>query len=112
MRIKTSEKYSAVVVELRGNVMGGPDSEKFSKLLHDLLDEGKKNIVVDLGHVKFMNSSGLGMLISGYTTIKNGGGSLKLANATEKINSLLVITKLITIFENYDSVDEAVKSFK
>ncbi len=112
MRIKTSEKYSAVVVELKGNVMGGPDSEKFSKLLHDLLDEGKKNIVVDLGHVKFMNSSGLGMLISGYTTIKNGGGSLKLANATEKINSLLVITKLITIFENYNSVDEAVKSFK
>ncbi len=111
MRIKTSEKYSAVVVELKGNVMGGPDSEKFSKLLHDLLDEGKKNIVVDLGHVKFMNSSGLGMLISGYTTIKNGGGSLKLANATEKINSLLVITKLITIFENYNSVDEAVKSF-
>ena len=111
MRIKTSEKYSAVVVELKGNVMGGPDSEKFSKLLHDLLDEGKKNIVVDLGHVKFMNSSGLGMLISGFTTIKNGGGSLKLANATEKINSLLVITKLITIFENYNSVDEAVKSF-
>jgi anti-sigma B factor antagonist len=59
-----------------------------------------------------MNSSGLGMLISGYTTMKNGGGSLKLANATDKINSLLVITKLITIFENFDSVEEAVNSFK
>ena len=112
MRIKTSEKYSAVVVELKGNVIGGPDSEEFSKLLHGLLDEGKKNVVVDLGSVKFMNSSGLGMLISGFTTIKNGGGSLKLSNATEKINSLLVITKLITIFENFNSVDEAVKSFE
>ncbi len=71
----------------------------------------KKNVVVDLGSVKFMNSSGLGMLISGFTTMKNGGGSLNLANATEKINSLLVITKLITIFENFNSVDEAVKSF-
>lgn len=111
MRIKTSEKYSAVVVELKGNVIGGPDSEEFSKLLHSYVDEGKKNIVVDLGSVKFMNSSGLGMLISGFTTMKNGGGSLKLANATEKINSLLVITKLITIFENFNSVDEAVKSF-
>ena len=80
-------------------------------MLHDFLDQDKKNIVVDLGSVKFMNSSGLGMLISGFTTIKNGGGSLKLANATEKINSLLVITKLITIFENFNSVDEAVKSF-
>jgi anti-sigma B factor antagonist len=58
-----------------------------------------------------MNSSGLGMLISGYTTMKNGGGALKLANATEKIESLLVITKLITIFENFSSVDDAIKSF-
>ncbi|MCB0729516.1 MAG: STAS domain-containing protein [Ignavibacteriae bacterium] len=112
MRIKTSEKYSAVVVELKGNVIGGPESEEFSKLLHGFIDEGKKNIIVDLGSVKFMNSSGLGMLISGFTTVKNGGGSLKLANATEKINSLLVITKLITIFENFNSVDEAVKSFE
>lgn len=111
MRIKTSEKYSAVIIELKGNVIGGPDSEEFSKLLHSYIDEGKKNIVVDLKSVKFMNSSGLGMLISGFTTVKNGGGSFKLANATEKINSLLIITKLITIFENYNSVDEALKSF-
>ncbi len=111
MRIKTSEKYSAVVVELKGNVIGGPESEEFSKLLHGFLDEDKKNVVVDLSSVKFMNSSGLGMLISGFTTMKNGNGSLKLANATDKINSLLVITKLITIFENFSSVDEAVKSF-
>ena len=111
MRIKTSEKYSAVVVELKGNVIGGPDSEEFSKLLHGFLDDDKKNVVVDLSSVKFMNSSGLGMLISGFTTMKNGDGSLKLANATDKINSLLVITKLITIFENFSSVDEAVKSF-
>ncbi|MBK8945534.1 MAG: STAS domain-containing protein [Ignavibacteriae bacterium] len=111
MRIKTSEKYSAVVIELKGNVIGGPEAEEFSKLLHSYLDEDKKNVVVDLSSVKFMNSSGLGMLISGFTTMKNGGGSLKLARATEKINSLLVITKLITIFDNFDSVDEAVKSF-
>ena len=112
MRIKTSEKYSTVVITLKGNVMGGPDSQEFQDLLHKLLEEDKKHIVVDLGSVKFMNSTGLGMLISGYTSVKNGGGSLKLANATEKINSLLVITKLITIFENFDSVDKAAESFK
>jgi len=111
MKIKVSEKYGAVVVELKGNVMGGPEAQEFSDMLHKFLDEGKKNVVIDLAGVKFMNSSGLGMLISGFTTIKNGGGALKLANATEKINSLLVITKLITIFENFDSVEEAVKSF-
>jgi len=112
MKIKTNEKYGAVIIELKGNVMGGPDSQEFSDVLHKLLDEGKKNVVVDLADVKFMNSSGLGMLISGFTTIKNGGGAFKLANATEKINSLLVITKLITIFEHFESVDQAVESFK
>ncbi len=112
MKIKTNEKYSAVIIELKGNVMGGEDSQKFSKLLHDLLDEGKKNVIIDLSKVKFMNSSGLGMLISGYTTIKNGGGKFVLAGATEKINSLLVITKLITIFENYEDVEKALKAFK
>jgi len=111
MKIKTSEKYGAVVIALKGNVMGGPDSQEFQDLLHKLLEENKKNIIVDLGGVKFMNSTGLGMLISGYTSVKNGGGSLVLANATEKINSLLVITKLITIFDNYNSVDEAAESF-
>lgn len=112
MKIKTSEKYGALVITLKGNVMGGPDSQEFQDLLHNSLEGNKKNIVVDLGGVKFMNSTGLGMLISGYTSVKNGGGSLILANATEKINSLLVITKLITIFDNFDSVEEAVASFK
>ena len=111
MKIKIVEKYNAVVIELKGNVMGGPEAQEFSDLLHKFLEEDKKHVVIDLANVKFMNSSGLGMLISGFTTMKNGGGSLKLANATEKINSLLVITKLITIFENYDSVEEAVNSF-
>ncbi|MBU0561886.1 MAG: STAS domain-containing protein [Bacteroidetes bacterium] len=111
MKIKSREQYGAVILELKGNVMGGPEAQEFQTLLHSLIDENKKNIVVDLANVKFMNSTGLGMLISGFTTVKNGGGSFKLANATEKINSLLVITKLITIFEHFNSVDEAVKSF-
>ena len=111
MKVKQQEKYGAVVLEFKGNVMGGPEAQEFNELLHKLLDENKKNVVIDLADVKFMNSSGLGMLISGFTTMKNGGGSLKLANATEKINSLLVITKLITIFEHFDSVDKAVESF-
>ncbi|PIQ08302.1 MAG: anti-anti-sigma factor [Ignavibacteriales bacterium CG18_big_fil_WC_8_21_14_2_50_31_20] len=112
MRIKSSEKYGAVVITLKGNVMGGPEAQEFHDLLGSLLDEKKSNIIIDLGSVKFMNSTGLGMLISGYTSVKNKGGVLKLANATDKINSLLVITKLITIFENFNSVDEAANSFK
>ncbi|MCX6174449.1 MAG: STAS domain-containing protein [Ignavibacteriales bacterium] len=112
MKVKTIEKYGAVVIELKGNVMGGPEAQEFSDTLHKLIDDDKKNVIVDLAETKFMNSSGLGMLISGYTTMKNGGGSMKLANATEKIESLLVITKLITVFEHYTSVEDAVNSYK
>ena len=112
MKIKTVEKYGAVILELKGNLMGGAEAQEFSDVLHKLIDDGKKNIVIDLAETKFMNSSGLGMLISGYTTMKNGGGYMKLANATEKIESLLVITKLISVFEHFTSVDETIESFK
>ena len=111
MKIKTSEKYGAVVIELKGNVMGGDDTKEFNELLHKLVDEGKINVVIDLSEVKFMNSSGLGMLIGGLTTMKKANGTLKLARVTEKIESLLIITKLVTIFEFYETVDEAVNSF-
>ena len=110
MRTKLAEKYNAVVIELKGNVMGGEDTKEFTETLHKLIDQGKKNVIVDLSAVKFMNSSGLGMLISGLTTMKRADGHLKLANVTDKIESLLIITKLITIFESYDSVDEAISS--
>lgn len=111
MKTKTHEKYGAVVIELKGNVMGGEDTKEFNELLHKFIEEDKKNIIVDLHDVKFMNSSGLGMLIGGLTTMKKVNGNLKLARVTDKIESLLVITKLITIFEFYKDVDEAVKSY-
>ena len=59
MKTKVNERYEAVVIDLKGNVMGGEDTKEFNDLLHKLIDEGKKNIVVDLSDVKFMNSSGL-----------------------------------------------------
>jgi anti-sigma B factor antagonist len=111
MKINVVEKYNAAVIELKGDILDGPHNEEFSGTLKKLVSNEKKNIVIDLAETKYMNSSGLGMLIGGYTTVKNAGGDLKLANVTKKIESLLVITKLSTIFENYASVDEAVKSF-
>ncbi len=111
MNYDVGERYNAVVVTLKGNVMGGPDGSKLHETLHELREQGKKNVVVDLSKVKFMNSSGLGMLISGLTTMRNAGGDLRLANVADRIQSLLVVTRLITVFKNYDSVDEAVESY-
>ncbi|TVQ00773.1 MAG: anti-sigma factor antagonist [Balneolaceae bacterium] len=111
MKTNVSEKYGCVIIELKGNVMGGPKSEDFSNLLHSLINDGKLNVVVDLGKVKFMNSSGLGLLIGGLTTMKKAGGDLRICRADNKIESLLVVTKLITVFKHFKSVEEAVKSF-
>jgi anti-sigma B factor antagonist len=112
MKTKVSERYSAVLIELKGNVMGGEDTKEFNDLLHKCIDEGKKNIIVDLHDVKFMNSSGLGMLIGGLTTMKKTEGTFRLSRVTDKIESLLIITKLITIFDTFKTVEEAVASFK
>jgi anti-sigma B factor antagonist len=111
MKINLVEKYTAAILELKGDIIGAAKDKDFGDTLHILLNEGKKNIIIDLKETGFINSSGLGMLIAGYTTIKNGGGELKLANATEKITSLLVITKLTSVFQNYGSIEEAVNSF-
>lgn len=111
MNYKINERYNCVVIEFKGDVMGGPDTVKLNEQLHKLIDEGKKNVVVDLSKVKFMNSSGLGMLIGALTTMRNAGGDLRIANATDKIESLLMITKLITVFQHFKSVDEAAASF-
>lgn len=112
MGFNVSERYNCVVIEFKGNVMGGPDAVSLNDKLHELIGDEKTNVVVDLSKVKFMNSSGLGMLIGGLTTMRKAGGDLRIANATDKIESLLIITKLITVFKHFKSVDEAVKSFE
>jgi len=112
MNFSTTERYNCVVLEFKGNVMGGPDAVALNEQLHALIDQGKSNVVVDLARVNFMNSSGLGMLIGGLTTMKNAGGDLRICNATDKIESLLMITKLITVFQHFKSLDEAVTSFE
>ncbi|WP_069130527.1 STAS domain-containing protein [Rhodohalobacter halophilus] len=112
MSFNVSERYNSVVIEMKGNVMGGPDAVNLNESLHKLIDEGKKNVVVDLSKVKFMNSSGLGMLIGGLTTLRKAGGDLRIANASDKIESLLMVTKLITVFKHFRSVDDAVASYE
>jgi anti-sigma B factor antagonist len=92
--------------------MGGPDASTLNGKLHELIDAGKTNVVIDLRGVEFMNSSGLGLLIGGISTMKNAGGSLRFANASEKIAGIITITKLGSLFDMYDSVDAAVAAIK
>ena len=97
-------------MNLSGKIMGGEETTMFHGKLHELIQSGKKKIVVDLKAVEWMNSVGLGMLISALTTVKNAEGRLVLANITN-IESILAMTRLITVFEHFDSREAAIKSF-
>jgi anti-sigma B factor antagonist len=111
MKLASREAQGVVVLEPKGKIMGGPDATAMHELLHDLVAHDKKRVVIDLSGVDWMNSTGLGILISGLTTMRNAGGDLKLANVTEKIESLLTITKLVTVFETFDTTQSALDSF-
>ena len=111
MKLHKQERDDIVILELSGKIMGGPDASLLNDKLHDLVDAGKNKVIVDLAKVNWMNSSGLGILIGALTTIRNNNGELKLANVTERIKSLFIITKLITVFESHESIESAIKSF-
>ncbi len=112
MSIKEKIIGDIVVLSLKGNLMGEPDTTDLRDKIYSLLQDNFVNIVLDLAKVKWVNSSGLGTLISSMTSIKNKGGELRLANITDKVESLFVITQLIKVFKTYETVDRAVASFK
>ncbi|UCD95456.1 MAG: STAS domain-containing protein [Candidatus Zixiibacteriota bacterium] len=111
MKIKDDFKDGVAVISLEGKVMGGDDATMFHGKIHEYVNNGFRKVVVDLAKVEWMNSVGMGMLISALTTMKSNDGQLRIANATDRIHSLLTITQLVRIFETHDSIDEAMKSF-
>ena len=112
MNYTINERYNCIVFEFSGDLMGGPDASKFNDELHDLIDKDRTEIIADVSNVKFMNSSGLGILIGGMTTMRNAGGDLRIAGADKRIESLLMVTKLVTVFDSYRTVEEAVESYQ
>jgi anti-sigma B factor antagonist len=111
MNLSSKEVNGITVVGLEGSVLGGPDATELNDLLHSLAERKKTRVILDLGNVHTMNSSGLSMLIAALTTLKNAGGTLRVAGASEKIENLFVITKLSTVFEMYPTVKKAAASF-
>ncbi len=110
MKIKEKIENNVAVLSLHGKMMGGPETTALHDHIRGLMKDGISKVVIDLGGVKWINSSGLGVLMAAMTTLKNTEGQMKLANVTEKVESLLMITQLIRIFETFDSVDRAVAS--
>ncbi len=90
---------------------GGPDAEAFNEVLRTIMHEGVCNFIVNMEKVKWVNSTGLGILISGYTTVKRAGGELKLLKVTERIENIFIVSKLSTVFQSYEDEEAAVQSF-
>jgi|SRR3989304_7987910 len=112
MKVKSWEKDGVAILEPNGKLMGGPDTGELDEKLYALLGRGAKKVVIDLGQTEWINSSGLSILIHHWKKFQDSGGNLRLANLTQRIEKILVISKLTSVFECYDTLDEALASFK
>ncbi|MCK9995164.1 MAG: STAS domain-containing protein [Candidatus Krumholzibacteria bacterium] len=111
MKIKERKRDGVAILEMSGKLMGGPDSDAFDETIKTLIHEGYHNVVVSMEKVKWVNSTGLGILISGYTTLKKSGGELKLLKVSDRIENIFIVSKLYTVFESFQDEEEAVRSF-
>jgi len=112
MKASTRQVDGITVVDLSGRITLGEGSVVLRDTVRDLLAKGDRKMLLNLGEVTYIDSSGIGELVSAFTTTKNQGGELKLLNLTKKVNDLLQITKLYTVFDVKDDEASAVKSFK
>jgi len=111
MKASTREIDGVTIMDLSGRITLGEGSVVLRDVVRDLLSKGKKKILANLADVNYIDSSGIGELVSAFTTVRNQGGELKLLNLTKKVHDLLQITKLYTVFDVRDDEASAIKSF-
>ena len=112
MEISERQAGKVVVVDVKGKITLGEGGDAILKdKMRSLVQQGYKNVLLNLGEVSYVDSAGLGEIVQAYATVSKGGGALKLVNVTKRIKDLLAITKLLTVFETFDSEADALKSF-
>jgi anti-sigma B factor antagonist len=114
VNLKTNARQvdGVTIIDCSGRITLGEGSVVLRDVVKDLLTKGQKKILLNLGDVNYIDSSGIGELVSAYTTVRNQGGELKLLKLTKKVHDLLQITKLYTVFDVKDEETAAVKAFK
>jgi anti-sigma B factor antagonist len=112
LTISERQVGDVTVLDMDGKITIGEGSVALRTAIRRLLEESKKKILLNLARVGYIDSSGIGELVSSYTAIGKENGQLKLLNLTQKLQDLLTITKLLTVFDVYESEDEALASFK
>lgn len=112
MKISTEVRSGMIIISPKGNLMGAPETEDFRNVIKEHLDAGATKYIIDLKNVKWMNSLGLGAIISAYTSVKNKEGIMVISNVSDKVKSVFMITQLIKVFQNYDNVEEAINALQ
>jgi anti-sigma B factor antagonist len=111
MKLSTRTVDGILVVDCSGRIIFGEESANLRDTLRDLIPQNKK-IILNLSGVNYIDSGGLGTLVALYTSARNSGSSIKLANLTQRVGDLLQVTKLLTVFDVYDSEERALESFR
>ncbi|MBN1827060.1 MAG: STAS domain-containing protein [Candidatus Eisenbacteria bacterium] len=111
MKVQRRERDGVVVLDLSGKILGGNDSEDLKNEIDRAIDEGIPSLLINLGGVAWMNSSGLGILLSGFLRLKEKGGATKFLRVQPRVKEILVTTKLIQVLEVFDDEEEAIRSF-
>ena len=111
MKIKQNPQDNVMILELSGKIMGGPDFDKFKEEIAKLVEGGYKNVILDMSGVPWINSTGLGILITGYHSIKAAEGTMKICNVKERVLSIFYISQLENIFDVYETLDEALAAY-
>lgn len=112
MKTKVREVGNIAILEVKGKIMMGEGDVQIRDEVKKLIAQGKKNILVDLGEVTMIDSSGLGELVGSFTSVTRQGGKMKLLKLAKRVHDLLQITRLYTVFEVFDDEAKAVKSFE
>ncbi len=111
MNIKQNLNGEIMVLNLSGKIMGGPDHEMFQTEIKSLISQGHVDILLDMAKVSWVNSTGLGILVSAYHTLKKNGGTLKICQVSDRIDNILNVTQLKLVFETFTDCAEALASF-
>ena len=111
VKLTTRQVGDVTVVDAAGRITLGEGASMFRDKIRDLATGGNKKLLLNLAEISYIDSSGIGELVSGFTTVTNQGGSVKLLNLTKRVQDLLQITKLYTVFEVFDDEAKAVRSF-
>ena len=111
MQIAERSAGNVTVLDISGQITLSKGDQEFKDKINSLVHQGHKNILVNLANVTHVDSAGLGELVAGYTTVTKAGGSMKLVGLTRRLHDLLAITKLLTVFDTFDSEADAIKAF-